>query len=161
MPIKKLKDGTQYEKATHHTGKTLKGRWEVTYKIDGVRAMRNADGDVVSRNGKPLYNLDHLDFTDAEIFRENWETSVSLVRTQSFKEITQADVYELGYNDYDARLELGIWITDPTHENCLDIMEDALRLGYEGIVLRGEDTRGNAKWIKVVPKLNANSRSTG
>lgn len=161
MPIKNLKDGVPYEKAVHHNGKPLKGKYEVTYKIDGVRALRNKDGEVVSRNSKPLYNLDHLNFKDAEIFRDNWETSVSLVRSQSYKEITQDDVYELGYYDYDHRLDTGVWLTDPTYDTCLHHMQLALDNGYEGIVMRGEDARGSAKWIKVVPEITADVRVTG
>ena len=117
MPIKKLTDGTQYEKATHHNDKQLKGVWEVTYKIDGVRSLRlSGSGNVVSRNSKPLYNLDHLEFTDAEIFRDNWETSVSLVRTQSYKLITQADVYQLKRGELDERLVPGIWLDNPSYD---------------------------------------------
>lgn len=161
MPVKKLKDGTSYEKATHHTGAKLKGLWKITWKIDGVRAMRNADGKVVSRNGKPLYNLDHLEFKDAEIFRKDWETSVSLVRTQSPQAIYQDDVYELGYSTYDKRLDAPFdLLRDPTFAECEMWMEEALSRGYEGIVLRGE-SRGKPKWIKVVPKLNADVRITG
>ena len=66
-------------------GNDLKGCWIVTFKIDGVRAAITKDG-CYSRKEKPLYNLDHLakdDPYDVEIFKDNWETSVSLVRTKN------------------------------------------------------------------------------
>ena len=160
MPIKELKDGTQYEKAVHHNDKVLKGIWEVTYKIDGVRSLRGLDGRVVSRNSKPLYNLDHLEFTDAEIFRNNWETSVSLVRTQSYKEITQNDVYQLKRGELDERLIPGRFLTNPRVETREMEMEFAVNLGYEGIVLRGFSPRGLPQWIKVVPKKTIDIRIT-
>lgn len=161
MPIKQLTDGTSYEKATHHNDKQLKGIWEVTYKIDGVRALRRSDGSVVSRNSKPLYNLDHLEFTDAEIFRKNWETSVSLVRTHSYKEITQEDVYQLKRGELDKRLIPGYTLHNPTLEDRVACMEAAVDKGYEGIVLRGFSPRGLPQWIKVVPKKTIDIRITG
>lgn len=161
MTIKQLVDGTNYEKATHHNDKQLKGIWEVTYKIDGVRALRGSDGSVVSRNSKPLYNLDHLEFTDAEIFRENWETSVSLVRTQSYKEITQEDVYQLKRGELDKRLIPNYTLSNPTLEQRLACMAVAVAKGYEGIVLRGFSPRGLPQWIKVVPKKTIDIRITG
>lgn len=45
-------------------GKDLKGTWEVTLKIDGVRALWDIDaGGWVSRAGKPLYNIPLPSFT--------------------------------------------------------------------------------------------------
>lgn len=161
MTTKTLTDGTIYEKATHHNDKPLKGTWEVTYKIDGVRAIRRANGDINSRNSKPLYNLSHLQFTDAEIFRKNWETSVSLVRTQSFKQVNQEDVYQLKNGELDERLIPGRFLNNPTVEDRLAEMELALALGYEGIVLRGTTPRGIPQWIKVVPFKTIDVRVTG
>jgi len=166
MTTKNLTDGTIYEKATHHNDKVLKGKWQVTLKIDGVRAIRRADGSVNSRNSKPLYNLNHLEFSDAEIFRENWETSVSLVRTQSYKEITQADVYELRPGYIDKRLETTRLLIDPTFEDRMDEMEYWVAKGYEGIVLRKVSSGLRPKlvphkWVKVVPKKSIDIRVTG
>ena len=158
MPTKQLIDGTQYEKATHHKGKDLKGRWMVTLKIDGVRAIRGIDGSVTSRNSKPLYNLDHLEFTDAEIFRKDWNTSVSLVRSQSYKQITPDDVYQLRKGQLDPRLVTGHILVDPTYEDCLIEMNWALSQGYEGIVLRKAQSN---TWLKVVPEITADVRVTG
>jgi len=161
MTTKNLTDGTVYVKATHHNDKQLKGWWEVTYKIDGVRALRDSNGNVLSRNSKPLYNLNTLEFTDAEIYRENWETSVSLVRTQSYKEINQEDVYQLANGTLDERLIPDIHMYSPTAEARIYEMEQAVALGYEGIVLRGKSPRGIYQWIKVVPKITIDIRITG
>jgi len=161
MTTKNLTDGTIYVKATHHSDKQLKGWWEVTYKIDGVRALRDSNGDVLSRNSKPLYNLNTLEFTDAEIYRENWETSVSLVRTQSYRRITQADVYQLANGTLDERLIPDIHMLDPTEEDRVHEMEKAVALGYEGIVIRGKSPRGIYQWIKVVPWKTIDIRIIG
>lgn len=161
MTTKNLTDGTVYVKATHHNDKILKGSWEVTYKIDGVRALRGTDGSVLSRNSKPLYNCNHLQFTDAEIFRKNWETSVSLVRTQSYKLVTQDDVYQLKDGELDERLVPGRYLNDSTEEDRYAEMERALELGYEGIVLRQTTSRGNILWVKVVPWKTIDVRITG
>lgn len=36
------------------------GTWVLTIKIDGIRVFVDEYDRVVSRNGKPLYNMDHL-----------------------------------------------------------------------------------------------------
>jgi hypothetical protein len=72
-------------KAKPWKGNDLKGVWSITLKIDGARMLRDSQGLPVSRAGKPLYNLSLVDksITDAEIYNENWETSMSLVRTKN------------------------------------------------------------------------------
>ena len=159
MPQKKLDDGTTYVKATYWKGEALKGNWVITRKIDGVRAMRNKDGNVVSRNGKPLYNLDHLQFEDAEIFRKDWETTVSLVRSLQWPDepIMQHEVYELDQPEfgYDERLHLCV-VTNPTEAQIDRLLKEQLELGHEGLVMRQGD-----KWKKVVPELFADVRITG
>ena len=158
MPTKQLKDGTNYEKAVHHSDKVLKGAWDVSIKIDGVRALRMADGSIVSRNSKPLYNLDKLEFSDAEIFRDDWATSVSLVRTESYREITQDDVYELSPDNYDQRLMTDDTLVDSTFDERMACMQKYVDLGFEGIVLR--EVHGD-RWVKVVPVKTADVRVTG
>lgn len=160
MPVKKLTDGTAYDKATYWDGEVLKGKWHVTFKIDGVRAIRNSSGAVVSRNSKPLYNLDRLQFDDAEIFRADWNTSISLVRTESPTDVCQDDVYELSSGRIDSRLDIG-YITNPTTGWLERMLRQALGLGYEGLVLRGTSARGLTVWKKVVPKIYADIRVTG
>ena len=153
--IKELTDGTPFIKALYWEGGNLKGTWQFTIKIDGVRAIRNKNGEVVSRDSKPLFHLDSFEFNDAEIYYKNWESSVSLVRTQGETEvkITQDMVYNL--DPIDSRLVLGVF-TDPTEDRILDLMNQCIRNGYEGLVMRQGD-----RWLKAVPTKYADIRVTG
>lgn len=153
--IKELTDGTPFIKATYYEDGDLKGDWLVTIKIDGVRAIRNKNGEVVSRNSKPLYHLDNFEFNDAEIYYKDWDHSVSLVRTQGETEvkITQDMIYNL--DPIDKRLVLGVF-TNPSEEQINTLLQDVLSKGYEGLVMR----QGN-KWLKVVPVKYADIRITG
>ena len=155
MTVKTLSDGTTYIKAHNHKDVDLKGDWDVFIKIDGVRVMRNKTGEVVSRDGKPLYNCDSLEFSDAEFYRKDWNTSVSLVRTQSYRETSQEDIYELTDGKVDPRLFLGNK-SNPTDNWLQRMMEKYVALGHEGIVIR----KGKS-WIKVVPLKMADVRITG
>lgn len=160
MTIRELSDGTKYVKAQNYDGRVLKGTLSVYRKIDGVRALRLADGTVVSRNSKPLHNLNHLHFLDAEIFRKDWNTSVSLVRTHGPQAIYQEDVYELTDGNVDERLLM----RDYANCSCPDIlwraMDAQVAVGDEGIVVRQEHN-GKINWWKLVPEKNADVRITG
>jgi len=155
MAARYLPDGTHYVKARNHTDIDLKGDWDIYIKIDGVRVIRNSFGAVVSREGKPLYNCDHLEFKDAECFRTDWNTSVSLVRTQSYVQVNQEDIYELTDGNVDPRLYLGTK-TNPTNEWLQRMMEKYVAMGHEGIVIRK-----GVNWLKVVPLLMADVRVLG
>lgn len=124
-------------------GKDLKGEWEVTLKIDGVRMLRDEDGNPVSRAGKPLYNLEGIDdnTTDAEIFLKDWETSVSMVRTKDGALVQNGWAYSL--DPIDPRLLLSSMV-DPSAETIQAKLVSAVANGYEGLVLRQGD-----KWLKV------------
>ena len=124
-------------------GKDLKGEWEVTLKIDGVRMLRDEDGNPVSRADKPLYNLQNVpaSVTDAEIFSKDWENSVSMVRTHDAKPVVLPHVYSL--DPIDPRLVLSSMV-DPSAETVQAKLESAVANGYEGLVLRQGD-----KWLKV------------
>lgn len=150
--IKELIDGTPFIKAEYWEGGNLKGTWQFTIKIDGVRAIRNSKGEVVSRNSKPLYHLDDFQFNDAEVYYKDWDHSVSLVRTQGETEvkITQDMIYNL--DPIDPRLVLGVF-TDPSEDRILDLMNQCIKNGYEGLVMR----QGN-KWLKAVPVKYADIR---
>ena len=126
-------------------GKDLKGEWEVTLKIDGVRMLRDEDGNPVSRRGKPLYNLEGIDDakTDAEIFLKDWETSVSMVRTIDGPLVKNGWAYSL--DPIDPRLVLSNMV-DPSADTVQAKLESAVANGYEGLVLRQGD-----KWLKVKP----------
>jgi hypothetical protein len=132
-------------KAKNWKGNDLKGEWEVTLKIDGVRMLRDEDGNPVSRAGKPLYNLEGIDddITDAEIFLKDWETSVSMVRTKEGILIKNEYAYSL--DPLDDRLKDGT-VTDPTAEFISRRLDEANEVGYEGLILRQGD-----KWLKVKP----------
>jgi hypothetical protein len=155
--IKQLSDNTPFTKVVTYdpTVHKLRGPWALYRKIDGVRALRLHDGTVVSRNSKPLYNLDHLDFTDAEVFRDNWKTSISLCRTESYMETYQSDVYQLTDETTDPRLFIGS-IVAPTDDYLNDMMLTLVGMGHEGLVLRQAGV-----WLRVVPEKTIDIRITG
>lgn len=137
-------------------GVDLKGNWDFTLKIDGVRMLRDSSGNPVSRSGKPLYNLTNVpkEITDAEIYKDNWETSVSMVRSSvTGKPVPLDCVYPL--DPPDDRLNLGTY-ADPTAAFIKELMETYVSKGYEGLVIRN-----GAKWLKVKPKETADVRITG
>lgn len=139
-------------KAKEWDGKDLEGNWLVTLKIDGVRAL--SDGKrVLSRNGKLLYNCQHLahKFTDAEIYCGSFKQTIQVVRTvkvptelQEEFVVQENEVYSL--NPLDSRLIQG-HINNPTAVDIIKLMKLAVRRGYEGLVLRNGDT-----WLKVKPE---------
>lgn len=130
-------------KAKLWSGKDLQGEWQVTRKLDGVRALKGVNG-VVSRAGKPLHNLGHCDFNDAEVFLGSWEETVSAVRTLYGAPVPQDAIYNL--EPLDPRLDLGT-LVDPTAEYITILLEARLALGEEGLVLRQGDV-----WLKVKAK---------
>jgi hypothetical protein len=159
--LKELEDGTSFVKAKYYEGETLKGFWHVYRKVDGVRVMRNAANEAVSRAGKPLYNVSHLEFKDAEVYSVNWNTSVSLVRTQSPQIVTQDMIYELTDGNIDERLLMGR-VLHPDNLKLKGLMELRLSQGDEGLVIRQLHKSGlYYVWLKVVPKKQADVRITG
>jgi len=137
-------------KAKPWKGNDLKGIWSITLKIDGARMLRDSEGNPVSRAGKPLYNLSLVDksITDAEIYNQNWETSMSLVRTKNNgSPVDPSYVYSL--DPLDSRLDLGS-IDTPSRRDLELLMKHKVSQGYEGLILRQGDT-----WLKVKPKDTA------
>lgn len=133
-----------YHKPKNYEGGDLKGTWDVTYKIDGIRAIATKNG-VFSRNGKPLYNLDWLKEKapiDVEVFYGSWEATVTDVKTKKGADVPSSCVFPL-YPVLDSRL-YNQSITDPTQRDIEIMLDEDLNLGYEGLVLRQGD-----KWIKV------------
>lgn len=116
----------------------LTGLWHITRKLDGVRMLRNAKGEPVSRNNKPLYGLDQVPhkIIDAEIFCGSWEDTVSAVRSKDAQPVASSHVYSL--DPVDSRLHITT-ILDPTVDQVYDYMSDALHRGDEGLVLWNED----------------------
>lgn len=131
--------------------KDLKGAWQFTIKIDGVRMLRDIEGNPISRNGKPLYNLEHIpeEIYDAEIFYGDWETSISHVRSSvtDVGPVTPEFVFSL-FPTVDKRLDLGIY-TNPTAQDINTALELVLSEGHEGLVLR--EIEGKGKIYKVKP----------
>jgi len=137
---------------TNWKGRALKGAWEATLKIDGVRAHIK-DGVATSRNDKPLYNLGHLPNGVYEIFLGDWASSVSAVRTQHGADpVDPKYAFSLG-DDHDLHCRM---LVDPTACAISELMEDVCEHGYEGLVLRQGDN-----WIKVKPMENHDIRITG
>lgn len=143
-------------KAKPWDGKDLKGKWTVTRKIDGARMLRDAEGNPVSRAGKPLYNLSKVskDITDAEIYKDNWETSMSLVRTKNNgTDVDPSFVYSL--DPLDPRLYVGE-LENPTAYDLNLLLLGAVDSGDEGLIIRQGE-----RWLKVKPKDTADVYITG
>lgn len=131
-------------------GKDLKGAWQFTIKVDGVRMLRDEAGNPVSRNGKPLYNLENVpkEITDAEIYYGSWEESVSHCRS-SVTDVGPVDikhVYSL-FPVIDKRLDLGIYI-NPTADQINEALRLVLEAGHEGLVIREIDGKGTLYKVK-------------
>lgn len=157
MTIKRFADGTRWVKALYWDGEDLKGEWELFIKIDGVRVIRDVNGKVRSRDDKPLFNVDHLYFHDAEFFYKDWNHSVSIVRSRNHPiTATQDMIYELSDNHVDKRLKLGTF-ENPTKELLMQKMQEQLDKGHEGIVVR-QFRGGRWHWVKVVPEIFADIR---
>ena len=165
MTIKQLDDGTSYTKAHAHDWEdpncAIKGRVKIYRKVDGIRAIRNKVGDVWSRNSKPLPHCDHLNFQDAEIFRNSWnETSSILGRIDApTVALTQENVYELRDGFIDPRLYIG-WADNPSNENLEALMHKYIAQGDEGLIVRVEH-KGKVLWWKIVPYKYADVIITG
>lgn len=154
----KLNDGTHYWKASYYDTEALpplSGEWQVTLKVDGIRQIRNRQDVVCSRGSKPalphIQELMPAHMRDAELFRHNWSTSMSLKAGTIMP--TPEDFYSI--EPLDPRLvlhEKAYW--EPNQ--IVQWMRYALSLGHEGVVLR----KGN-EWIKVVPLRYADVRITG
>lgn len=166
MTIKLLDDGTSYTKAHAHDWEDptcqLKGRCEIYIKIDGIRAIRNRAGRVWSRNSKPLPHLDHLHFSDAEIFRNSWNETSSILGSDAAPVValTQENVYELSDGNIDKRLYLG-WAESPSNEKLHELMQKMLKLKHEGLIVRCKDKKGKILWWKIVPYKYADVKITG
>lgn len=138
----------KYIKATDWPGGGLRGEWLVSAKIDGVRAFFTDEG-VHSRNGKPLYNLDHIWQRgirgDYEIFLGDFASTVSAVRTSSVHVPIDPVEHVFQLNPLDERLVVDTLI-DPPAEIIKLYMEKACAAGFEGLILRKDDT-----WYKCKP----------
>lgn len=104
----------------------------ITYKIDGVKAIKSDKG-WVSRAGKPLYNIPDLPYKEIEVFLGDWASSVSACRTINGTPISPEHCYKLCY-PIDNRLL--VYVADEVNEQLVnEEMKEALAAGYEGLVL--------------------------
>lgn len=118
-------------------GSDLKGLWEVSLKIDGVRAI-SKDGWNYSRDDKKLYNIPPLPPGDYEVYLGSWEKTVSAVRTiQGCAPIKREYIYSL--TPIDPRLFLET-VKDPAAKDITLMMNAAVMEGFEGLVLRNIKT---------------------
>jgi ATP-dependent DNA ligase len=118
----------------------LEGTWEVTKKIDGIRALVSSAG-AFSKRGKPLLHLENVKDGDYEVFIGSWGATSSILRSHDSDPIRPEYLYSL--DPVDKRLQLGM-IDDPTADQINDLLAHVRMEGYEGLVLRQGDT-----WIKV------------
>lgn len=109
----------------------------VTYKIDGIQAMLNEHGKVVSRNGKALRNVPahYLEPNKRyEIFYENFSTTQSLLTNHNpSARIRRTHIYEI-FPGTDTRLIISIGeVIRPAV--IMAMFREATRKGYEGLVI--------------------------
>jgi DNA ligase-1 len=124
----------------------LTGIWEVSLKIDGVRCHK-IDGKHYSRKDKELYNIPDVDFEIAEIFCGDFKTTIENTRTfKSSKTILPEHIYLL-HPKLDKRLLIGNF-ENPTSENILDLFQKYHQLGYEGLILKQDNTYLKVKNIE-------------
>ena len=106
----------------------------VTIKIDGVRMLRDSEGNPVSRGGNPLNNLQGIpkDIIDAEVFLGSWSSTVSAVRNSLPCKVEASCVYNL--NPVDDRLIIGSY-SSITEEEITALFDEQVAKGNEGLVI--------------------------
>lgn len=128
-------------KPTLWKGQPLKGEWQVTRKIDGIRCVIK-NGVVASYEGKPLHGIPSMPDGDYEVYCDGgFDETFKILRTRHPVRFVRSDeMYDL---HTDPRLFCGL-IIDPTPDNVRSLLQGALDRGDEGLVLR----QGN-KWLKI------------
>lgn len=143
-------------------GDDLRGEWQALRKLDGVRALVVHDKPrglhrwrVLSRHGKPLYNLTHLVsyFTDAEVWLGSFKATIQAVRTQAPVRVPRSAIYQL--NPPDRRLSLGT-VQNPTAAHIRHLLRKFKRAGEDGLVLRQGE-----RWLKVKHEATYDVKVTG
>lgn len=131
-------------------GKTLTGEWQVTLKVDGVRAIWCDERGWQSRAKKPLHNIP--DWTggprDCELFVHSFRDTIIATRTRAPKHDTPPirSQHLYGLDQLDPRLHFGS-LFNPSAEAILHQLSRARSRRFEGLVLRQGD-----RWIKVKPE---------
>lgn len=132
-------------------GGDLVGDWQVTLKLDGVRAIWHDQQGWLSRANKPLYNVPPWQpggARDCELFVGSFRDTIRAARTKlptgATPTIQPKHLY--GLDQLDARLHWGRLI-NPSAAEILAELRRATDRGFEGLVLRQRD-----RWVKVKPK---------
>lgn len=132
------------------TRKDLAGEWQITLKIDGVRAIWHELLGWQSRANKPLYNIPPWQpgqARDCELYVHSFRDTIIASRTRlphsNTPSIRQQHLY--GLDRLDPRLHFGT-VLDPAANDIRLRLSRARTLGFEGLVLRQDD-----RWIKVKP----------
>lgn len=104
----------------------------ISFKIDGIQAMLDEHGNVVSRSNKPIYNVDPSLLKPGkkyEIFLGTFKETDSVLSTHNHqRKVTKLEIYEI-WPGTDPRLYV--------NKNTLWSVAyaKARMLGYEGIVI--------------------------
>lgn len=128
-------------------GSDLTGLWTVTLKIDGVRAINTPEG-IVSRKGKPLYNIPQFEGDQAEIFCGSFKETIEITRSSTSvkRVVEQSEIFHL-LPLTDSRLIIAR-TENPTAVFIKEQFELAVKAGHEGLILFNQD---RTKYLKVKP----------
>jgi DNA ligase OB-like domain len=141
---------TEINRPRAWNGKKLAGDWQVTLKIDGVRAIWGPQG-WLSRANKTLFNIPPWQPgrpRDCEVFVGSFRDTIRATLTKLLKDETPTILPEhmFGLEPLDPRLHWGS-LSNPTPEVILAQLQRANDLAHEGLVLRQGD-----RWLKVKPQ---------
>lgn len=131
-------------------GKDLKGPWLFTLKRDGILLVRQEDGTITTKNGKPVYNLpdDVMDpgFQFAECFCGSWGETWSIISASKSKrrKVKLEEIYPI-YPKYGNGLDMSV-LPDPSATLIRHFLKTVNKAGHEGLVLNQGD-----RYIKVKP----------
>lgn len=151
-------------------GKGLVGQWVLSFKIDGVNARRVGD-TIVTKNGKPLYNLPEeiIDpgFEVAEIYCGSWNETMSIVMASKSprRRVKPEEIFSL--IPLDPRLQF-IVISNPSAAKIKTYMllagtkvqttNPVSSFNVEGLVLYNAE---QDLYVKVKPKKSSDVKIIG
>lgn len=156
-----------YMKAITYTGQKIKGPVDISYKIDGVRILYRNGKFVTRNNNEPpgllkALTVDALhkisDYKDCEVYTGKFKDVQGPISRHSPvpDTIDEDNIYPLSWLDprlYISTRKEGLAKDEPIIDA---LMEAAVSLGYEGLVLRTAD-----RWYRVKPHATADVRITG
>lgn len=140
-------------KFKNYDSNDLLGTYEISIKIDGVRCHK-IDGNYVSRNGNKLYNIPEFDGEIAEIYLDTFKETIEAVKNHKYKYLPISAIYML--SPYlDERLIIGTY-TNPTKDTIYSLLNKYVKLGFEGLILKQNDS-----YIKVKKQYSEDVLITG